>query len=447
MKGYKIILAFPLLTLIFINSSVEISAQNASTDTDKVEIGQNILKYVITKDTKDKQLDFIKEKMANQEVSIVYKELNRNDRKEIIGIAIEYDSKKGSGEFFVNSSDPINDIAITLNVHENKVTIAQAMKNLSQSFEVKTKNDGSKALQTEDNGNNVFVYTTDDEDDNDETVTVVGKDGENHAVKKQKNTYVFKSDTVKSSNEADDVVFVKKNKNDTVWIKQDVKNIVWTDDDGKDVEIIAVEKGNNMRIFNSNGTQPLMLLDGKEISSSEMSNLKSSEIKNVIVLKGDEAVKKYGEKGKNDVIYITTKDDASLHGANETIAIGAETIETKKETDSKNDLNSWSISTEVQVEEGSYVSDTVKSYNTAIITKNTNDKMLTVHKTQLKSEGVTFDYSKLKRNTKGEIIKIKVELSNGNGQSKSGTFTNDDGISQISMGIKDGNLFIDSSDN
>jgi hypothetical protein len=43
-------------------------------------------------------------------------------------------------------------------------------------------------------------------------------------------------------------------------------------------------------------------------------------------------------------------------------------------------------------------------------------------------------------------VKIKIELSNGDGDSKSATYTNDDGISQITMGIKNGNLFLNSSD-
>jgi hypothetical protein len=309
MNAYKYALIIPLLALFVFNFNTEIVAQTKSPQPEKVLIGQNVLKYVITKDTKDKQLESIKDKMAEQEITIVYKNLKRNDRKEITDIRIEYESKKGSGEFFVNSDEPIKDIAITLNLNENRLSVGQAMKNLSQSFEIDTE-DGDKKIKTSGTGSNVFIYSTDDKDEDDEKVIVVGKDGENHEVKKERNVYVIKSGTTKDSSDDDEGIFVKKHKKDTVWIKKDVKNIVWTDDDGKDVEIIAAENGDtNIKIFTSGNDIPLILLDGKEISKKEMEALESEDIENVNVLKGKKAVEKHGKKAEHGVIEITSKKD------------------------------------------------------------------------------------------------------------------------------------------
>ncbi len=308
MNAYKYALVLPLLAVFIFNFNTEIIAQSKTPQPEDVKIGQNVLKYIITKDTKDKQLDAIKEKMTEQEVTIEFKKLNRNDRKEITGIRIEYDSNKGSGEFYVSSEEPIKDIAISLNVNENKLSVGQAMKNLSQSFEVITEN-GDKKVKTSGTGNNVFIYSTDsDDDEKDEKIIVVGKDGQDHKVKKERNVYVIKSGTTKDSSEDDESIYVKKNKNDTVWIKKDVKNIVWTDDDGKDVEIIAVENGNdNFKIFTSGKEAPLIMLDGKEISKKELQTLEPKTIENINVLKGDTAVKKYGKKAEQGVIEITSK--------------------------------------------------------------------------------------------------------------------------------------------
>lgn len=60
--------------------------------------------------------------------------------------------------------------------------------------------------------------------------------------------------------------------------------------------------------FISDGEKPLMIIDGKEVEDeTTMNDIDPNHIKSVEVLKGDAAVKKYGEKAKNGVILITTK--------------------------------------------------------------------------------------------------------------------------------------------
>ena len=51
----------------------------------------------------------------------------------------------------------------------------------------------------------------------------------------------------------------------------------------------------------------LYIIDGKEMQSGSMKDVDPTTIKMVNVLKGDGAVKKYGEKAKNGVVEITTK--------------------------------------------------------------------------------------------------------------------------------------------
>tara|TARA_R110001583_G_scaffold193815_1_gene363161 strand:- start:820 stop:2553 length:1734 start_codon:yes stop_codon:yes gene_type:complete len=65
----------------------------------------------------------------------------------------------------------------------------------------------------------------------------------------------------------------------------------------------------NKVILNSGGTKknPLYILDGKEISIEELDKIDSKSIKNMNVLKGEEAIKKYGDKGKDGVIIIVLK--------------------------------------------------------------------------------------------------------------------------------------------
>jgi len=51
----------------------------------------------------------------------------------------------------------------------------------------------------------------------------------------------------------------------------------------------------------------LYIIDGKEMESISMKDIDPNTIKSINVLKGESAVKLYGEKGKNGVIEITTK--------------------------------------------------------------------------------------------------------------------------------------------
>jgi bla regulator protein BlaR1 len=51
----------------------------------------------------------------------------------------------------------------------------------------------------------------------------------------------------------------------------------------------------------------LYIIDGKEMQSGSMKDVDPTTIKMVNVLKGEAAVKKYGEKAKNGVVEITTK--------------------------------------------------------------------------------------------------------------------------------------------
>ncbi|MFK8005111.1 MAG: TonB family protein [Saprospiraceae bacterium] len=53
--------------------------------------------------------------------------------------------------------------------------------------------------------------------------------------------------------------------------------------------------------------KPLFIVDGKEFDKSIEGELKPDEIKTIFVLKGEKAIEKYGNKGKNGVVEVTLK--------------------------------------------------------------------------------------------------------------------------------------------
>jgi len=52
---------------------------------------------------------------------------------------------------------------------------------------------------------------------------------------------------------------------------------------------------------------PLYIVDGKEMDSFGLNDMKPDDIESMSVFKGDDAINKYGAKGKNGVIEIITK--------------------------------------------------------------------------------------------------------------------------------------------
>lgn len=52
---------------------------------------------------------------------------------------------------------------------------------------------------------------------------------------------------------------------------------------------------------------PLIIIDGKEASKTDLDQLDPNTIDSVSVLKSEKAIEKYGEKGKNGVIEVVTK--------------------------------------------------------------------------------------------------------------------------------------------
>lgn len=307
MNAYKFAIVLPLLVLFVFNFNTKVIAQTKEASTESSKIGQNVLKYVINKNTKDSQLESIKENLAKNKVIVDFKNLKRNDRKEITGIKINYESNVHNGNYVVNSENPIEDIEIAFNVNEHKLMVGQAKKNLSQSFDI-IKEDGKVELKKESTESDVIVHSTDDNNPVNDTIKVIGKDGKTYEVTKAKKTYIIKSNATKTNTQNDDSPYIKKSKNDTIWIKSDVKNIIWTNDDGEEIEIMATQRdNNNIRIFASDNENPLILLNGKEITKKELQALNPEDIETVNVIKGEKAIKAYGQKAKDGVIDIHLK--------------------------------------------------------------------------------------------------------------------------------------------
>ncbi|MCK5782534.1 MAG: hypothetical protein KAH10_08080 [Flavobacteriales bacterium] len=68
----------------------------------------------------------------------------------------------------------------------------------------------------------------------------------------------------------------------------------------------AIEKGDSYS-FNKSENSPIIYIDGKVYTKKEMDNIKPDDIESMSVFKGDKAVERYGEAGRDGVIEIVLK--------------------------------------------------------------------------------------------------------------------------------------------
>ncbi len=113
--------------------------------------------------------------------------------------------------------------------------------------------------------------------------------------------------------------------NDADTTKKEVV-IISTDGKGKSTAVVSLSDNQDkskparvlVRSVNTSDpeNQPLFLIDGKEVTDSELKDLDVSTIQSINVLKGEGSAKEFGEKGKNGVVQIYVNQQDPNHKSN-----------------------------------------------------------------------------------------------------------------------------------
>lgn len=90
--------------------------------------------------------------------------------------------------------------------------------------------------------------------------------------------------------------------------KDSIRITGYTTNGNEPIKVIGTVKNN---VNASDAEQALYIIDGKESSSEELKAIDPKNIESISVLKDKSATELYGEKGKNGVIIITMKNEAS----------------------------------------------------------------------------------------------------------------------------------------
>lgn len=362
MNSWKYSIIVPLLVIFALTFNTKTIAKTTYLDSEaSTYTAQNELELLVNKDTKDQEFDAIINRLAEKGATIIFNNIKRDSRNQIIGIKIVLNHKGSKIVYSKKSSDPIRSIKIVTNTTSGNLTIIEQPSESSSINPVKVIGDSTKDNHKEESvisKKQPLVIVEGSEIDQDkmdtidpetiESITVFkdasviekyGQKAENGVVLiKRKNNY-----TEKIANEKRlSIVGYGEQKVDYMAIAEDGKNPLYIKDGkeiskeavdamdhkkiasihilkddhafkeygekGKDgVVVISTKKNGNTISVSNNKKEPLYIVDGKEVTKKETEKIESSTIGSIDVLKDEHTTKKYGEKGKNDVVLITTK--------------------------------------------------------------------------------------------------------------------------------------------
>ena len=295
LNSWKYALILPLLALFLMSfNTKEVYLKNNTRGNHlKSKDAISSFEVLITKNSNESQLKEIKESALKQGLKIKFNGVKRNSENEIIAIKIDVNSDQSSANYQISDDTPINPIKISFNKEDNSIAIGN----------LKDKNVFITSKEAKDS--NVFLISSDD-DTEEKDVKLIFTTKEDKKEKKYKVLKTIKTDS--DPKEKDENVFIIKKDSNVKWINDNENDvIIEVNEKNNNDDIIAIESDNTKIHFNSNKDEPLYLLDGKEITKEKLGKINPDTIQSINVLKGDNATKKFGSKGKNGVIEIILK--------------------------------------------------------------------------------------------------------------------------------------------
>ena len=374
----------------------------------EVKFTQKIIQAKIDKNTTDAELQTIVESLKKDGIDFSFKNVKRNTNNEITGISVTYkDSDGNTGNYALSSDNPIN--AFHFYKEENgSVGFRSENMNLKQRERMMEAREMAKERRyemQEERERMMEERKAMTEERRREIEERIEKAREEHD--KDRAKYEVQRKMIIKER-------MKNGENGRDSLKDGHKNVFIYKTDKVDDDIFTVKN------------KVLFIVDGEESDGEKVKLLSPNIIKEMNVLKGDQAIKMYGSKGKEGVIIITTKP----HGENEfEYEFDHEFIEPN---------------VEVIMDPNIKMEWVEKDHNVGMnmIKKSTTDDELKAIKSQFKSKNIDFSYSKLKRNKEGKITRIKISLNDNQGNKSSATFDNNGTVIPAIMVGKSRNNFI-----
>ncbi|MFD2914900.1 M56 family metallopeptidase [Psychroserpens luteus] len=466
---FKSALVLPLLAFFMMSFNTEdIYVEIPLNEEPVMELIQTEdIEQIFTKDMSDADLVLIKKKLEDKGVSFDYSGVKRDKNGDITAIRTKFEYNGNSGTYNVNSDKTMEPFIFKSSedsfvvgtftdrnpkiykTHKGQTKIQSTGSSNSRLIEADSifftkqsnhltkegdsifinrnskiqtwiSNDGKKTtINASENGNaNVFVSKSEDP-----LIIIDGKIAKKSTLKnldtnniKSMNVLKDKSAIEAYGDKGKNGVIVLKTKSKNPWaISGDVQVQTFEIDETTDsttYKIFSVDK-NDKKTYEfvskkSSEEKPLYILDDKIISQKEFQLIDANNIKSMNVIKDENAIKIYGEKGKNGVIIIKSKIYAFVNGSDKALEVEVE------------DNNPWKIKTAVTTV--IYEDDNGKVTAEYILTKNSSDSFLEKQKRELIKHGIEAKFTKVKRNKAGEITSIKIALDDNDGRKSSASW-------------------------
>jgi len=317
---WKYALLIPLLVAFVFAFNTKTIAQEIQV----IEVVENQKNFIeiINKDSQKNDLELVKKRLKADGIEFMYSNLKFNSNNEIIKISIKVknETSKVSGTW-----EQKNNAIPTIYVGENN---GQLIASSSPQNEVKShyaykkhKSGDIKFLNNEELEKTNYVFVTSDG----ETKTWTSKDGKKEKIivkeihkSNKNNALFFSSDNEKpivyvdgKLSDNDEFEKINPNRIKSVSVLKDKTAIEKYGDKGKNGVILITTKENNERVtlLSSGKEEPIVFIDGELSSNKALKELDPDTIEKMEVLKGENAIKEYGKKGKNGVIIITLKKE------------------------------------------------------------------------------------------------------------------------------------------
>ncbi|NAS32565.1 hypothetical protein GTQ40_16410 [Flavobacteriaceae bacterium R38] len=253
------------------------------------EIDRKKIEFKITKNTSDEQLDEMIKKAKQEGHVLKFEQIKRNNNNEITAINISLKDKNGgSSNYSVNGDEAIKAITIYNESGENNnysyISSGNNKKLKGKALikKIKSKPEKSKKKQLKGkayknkNKNKKIIHEEVEIEENEELLEEI-------------------EEVLEEAEEIEEIEVI----HETVEEQHETHGFL---------SVTAGDDPNStLRIINEGKDKPLILLDGNEITERKLRKIKSGTVATIDISKGEEAIKKYGEKAKGGVISISLK--------------------------------------------------------------------------------------------------------------------------------------------
>ncbi|MES2485477.1 MAG: TonB-dependent receptor plug domain-containing protein [Bacteroidota bacterium] len=441
-NSLKYILIIPALAAFMIFFQVDVVAQERTTeDSAQMQDPDNSDSVIITKYLKDDALTHHAEFLSKTYgVTVTLDNVTRNDEGYITGIKAEVTGGMGKNvvnkKYEIKGKKPIGSFMLTISKKGDVIEAAFT----SEPFWPKEK----------------IVLGSYDE-------SITAKTPEDYK------EILIVIDGVKQPKGKDAMKAIQATDIESITILKGAAN-KYGEDGKKGVMEVTIKKADSKSetSVTSSGVSftdnALYVIDGvRKTNENALNDVDANSIESITILKDKSAVSIYGDEGKNGVIIITTKarnkynldkspsqifkENNSRKPSYVTVVTTQSVTPDGKTSDKK---TSWAAEGAVQINGSKENGGKNMDFKLAddgdsgfLVLKKSTNADLDYYAEILLKNNLIFKYSGVKRNSDGEIIKIKIELKEKDKKDKaSAVFENDKGISNIYVGKKSGLLIV-----